>query len=78
MPRNTNIKTFKFKVEIYTDELKNNIQNLFRYRTCQEIIDNHNLSKSSIYTLIHNKDVYKYNNIKIIRINESAIQYLLN
>lgn len=74
MCKNTNQKTFKFRViEILTDEGIEHTSN-YRFKTTKEITEKFSIPRNSIYYIMKNKPTNKYSHIKIFRINESAIQ----
>ena len=73
MCKNTNQKTLKYKVFL---KLKNDNQEdiikTYKYKTIKEIMEMHGIPRSSIYFLINNKPLNKYENINILKINEPA------
>jgi hypothetical protein len=72
MPKNTNQKTFKYRViETLTDD-GFNYTTLYRFKTTKEITDKFEIPRNSIYHILNNKPTYKYSHIKIMKINEPA------
>lgn len=73
MCKNTNQKTLKYKVIFKSkNEKQQEIIKTYKYKTIKEIMDIHLIPRSSIYFLINNKPLNKYDNVDIIKISEPA------
>lgn len=73
MCKNTNQKTLKYKVFLKTkNENQEEELRTYKYKTIKEIMERHEIPRSSIYFLINNKPLKKYENINISKINEPA------
>ena len=71
---NVNKKTFKYKVVWTVDEEIGGVTKHFK--SIKEIINSFKIPKSCIYLLIQGKDMKKYKDYKISRINEPAGRYV--
>ncbi len=74
MCKNTNQKTFKFRViETLTDD-GTDYTSTYRFKTTKQITEKFSIPRNSIYYIMSGKPTNKYLNIKIYRINEPAVQ----
>lgn len=74
MCKNTNQKTFKFKViETLKDENNEEYTSSYRFKTTKDITEKFDIPRNSIYYVMNNRKSYKYSHLIILRINEPAI-----
>lgn len=70
---NVNTKTFKYRVFYQSvSTLGEDIELSKRFKNINDITNEYDIKKSSIYLLIHNKQMKKYKHLRIEKIDEPA------